>query len=91
MIVRGCELPEENGRKPYPIAPGATAGWGESGWHFVIRTTIPERNRLTSDSERCPISLGWASEAMAICFPAASMALKVWRNSSWVAFLLARK
>jgi mannose-6-phosphate isomerase-like protein (cupin superfamily) len=42
MIVRGSELAEENGRKPYPIAHGATEGWGEPGWHFVIRTTTPE-------------------------------------------------
>jgi mannose-6-phosphate isomerase-like protein (cupin superfamily) len=42
MIVRGHDLPEENGRKPYPIAPGATAGWGDPGWHFVIRTTTPD-------------------------------------------------
>jgi mannose-6-phosphate isomerase-like protein (cupin superfamily) len=41
MIVRGSELSEECGRKPYPIASGATAGWGETGWHFVIRTTTP--------------------------------------------------
>ena len=42
MIVRGNDLPEPNGRKPYPIAPGATAGWDNPGWHFVIRTTTPE-------------------------------------------------
>ena len=42
MIVRGSELPEKNGRKPYPIAPGATAGWDHPGWHFVIRTTTPD-------------------------------------------------
>jgi mannose-6-phosphate isomerase-like protein (cupin superfamily) len=42
MIVHGNDLPEKNGRKPYPIAPGATAGWDHPDWHFVIRTTTPE-------------------------------------------------
>ena len=51
MIVRGSEIPEENGRKPYPIAPGATAGWGDPGWHFVIRTTTPENPFLPHKHE----------------------------------------
>ena len=42
MIIRGSDLPEENGRKPYPITPGATDGWDNPGWHFVIRTTTPD-------------------------------------------------
>ena len=42
MIIRGSELTEEKGRKPYPLAPGATAGWDKPDWHFVIRRTTPD-------------------------------------------------
>jgi mannose-6-phosphate isomerase-like protein (cupin superfamily) len=51
MIVRGKDLSEENGRKPYPIAPGATEGWGQPGWHFVIRTTRPDNPFLPHQHE----------------------------------------
>ena len=42
MIIRSSSLPEENGRKPYPVPPGSTTGWDDPGWHFVIRITRPE-------------------------------------------------
>ena len=42
MIIRGVHLSEKEGRKPYPVPRGATAGWDHPGWHFVIRTTTPE-------------------------------------------------
>jgi mannose-6-phosphate isomerase-like protein (cupin superfamily) len=41
VIIRGEDLPEENGRKPYPIRLDPTAGWDQPDWHFVLRTTTP--------------------------------------------------
>ncbi len=56
-----------------------------------ILTTIPEIKRLTSFSDSCPIIFGCASETKTTCLPARLIVLKVWRNSSCVEGLLARK
>ncbi|NOZ27315.1 MAG: cupin domain-containing protein [Chloroflexi bacterium] len=37
MLIRGGEVPEQNGRKPYPIE-----GYEVPVRHFVVRVTTPE-------------------------------------------------